>query len=408
MNGKRTGCDPGARPHRSRATTGGRRRCAALSGILITGLTVLGAACGDGDDPAAGGGAFERPPTGTIEAAEAITVVSEIPGIVVRLPFREGGHVARGALLAQIDDAELRAALARAEAIREQREAAFKRVELVVNQGAGTPQDLDDAAADLKIARADVDLAAARLAKARITAPFAGRVGPRKVSPGAFLQPGTPITHLARLDEIKVVFTAPERYVPKLERGATVAVSTMAFPGHELSGIIDVIDPVLDPDTRSTQVIVRAANPDGRFRPGMSADVRAVLSRRDEALTIPSEAVFAEGDQSLVYRVEPDSSVARTPVTLGTRLAGVVEVLSGLEAGQRVVRAGHQKLYPGARVMPVDSRADGGGASGPGPTSGGPEEAGSPDPTSETAEGEPVAGDDGEGTEDDGAGGPGS
>jgi membrane fusion protein (multidrug efflux system) len=94
----------------------------------------------------------------------------------------------------------------------------------------------------------------------------------------------------------------------------------------------------------------------------MSADVAAVLSRRARALTIPSEAVFVEGDQSYVFVVNPDSSFQRAQVTLGTRLADVVEVLKGVEAGQRVVRAGHQKLVQlehmpmKPKVIPIQSQ----------------------------------------------------
>lgn len=351
-------------------------RLAALAGMSAL-LGLLGCADEGNGGPGGGAGGFQRPPTpvetapvsvqmitdrfeavGTIEASEAITVVSEIPGTLVRLPFKEGEHVETGALLVQLDDAELRASVARAEAIKEQKQSAYNRIKLVVDQGAGTPQDLDDAAAELKIAESDEDLARARLAKARIVAPFSGRVGARSVSPGAFVQPGTPITDLSKISELKVVFTAPERFVPKLQHGASVRISTTAFPEEFLSGTIDVIDPVLDPQTRSVQVIARADNPGERFRPGMSANVRAVLSQRDQAMTIPSEAVFAEGDQTLVYLVKSDSTVARTPVSLGLRLAAAVEVLDGLEPGQQVVRAGHQKLFDGARIMPISSQPD--------------------------------------------------
>jgi membrane fusion protein (multidrug efflux system) len=88
----------------------------------------------------------------------------------------------------------------------------------------------------------------------------------------------------------------------------------------------------------------------------MSANVSAVLSARNNALTIPDEAIFAEGDQSFVYAIKADSTVTRTPITLGTRLRGSVEVLKGLEQGSKVVRTGYQKLYEGAKVMPVMSQ----------------------------------------------------
>jgi membrane fusion protein (multidrug efflux system) len=91
----------------------------------------------------------------------------------------------------------------------------------------------------------------------------------------------------------------------------------------------------------------------------MSANVKAVLAERDLALTIPSEAVFAEGDTFLACVVQADSTVARAVLRLGRRLSDKVEVLEGVQAGALVVRAGHQKIFPGAKVAPI------GGAGGP-------------------------------------------
>jgi hypothetical protein len=85
----------------------------------------------------------------------------------------------------------------------------------------------------------------------------------------------------------------------------------------------------------------------------MSANIAAVLGKRQNAITIPNEAVFASGDQSFVFVVKPDSTVVRTAITLGTQMTDAVEVLRGLEPGSQIVRAGHQKLFDGARVMPV-------------------------------------------------------
>jgi hypothetical protein len=116
------------------------------------------------------------------------------------------------------------------------------------------------------------------------------------------------------------------------------------------------VEASLDPATRSVRIMARVTNTNGRLRPGMSADVTAVLRERANAVTVPDEAVFAEGEQFFVYSVKEDNTVARTAVTLGTRMAGAVEVLAGLEPGTRVVRAGHQKLFEGAKVMPVDSQ----------------------------------------------------
>jgi len=295
---------------------------------------------------------------GTIEALEAITVVSEIDGAVKSLPFQEGGFIRQGGLIAQLDDAQLAAELARAEALRAQSKATYDRVKSVVDQGAGAPQDLDDASAALKVAEANLELAKARFAKTRIKAPFDGIIGARRVSVGTFLRPGQPIAELANIDDIRVTFSAPERFVSRLSSGAEVSISTTAVSGGTLKGKIIVIEPMIDLITRSAHVVARVQNSGRTFRPGMSANVSAVLGERPNALTIPSEAVFGSGNQSFVFIVKPDSTVARVPLTLGTRLSDVVEVVAGLQEGMTVVRAGHQKLFDGGKVMPMTGREE--------------------------------------------------
>jgi len=287
---------------------------------------------------------------GTFEAGEEITVVAEIDGKVLDLPFREGQSIAKGGIIAHLDDAQPAAELTRAEAIRDQSRATFQRVQEIVEAKAGSAQDLDDAAAALKVAEANLAVAQSRFEKTRVVAPFEGVTGAREVSPGAFLRAGEPITRLAQLRELRVIFSAPERLLPLLADGTEVRLTTTAYPGVEAPGRITVIDPVLDPATRTARIVARLSNPGNRFRPGMSAHVAATLGARAEALTVPNEAVFVEGNQAFVYAIRPDSTVTRTPVTLGTRLTDAVEIVSGLEAGARVVRAGHQKLYEGAKV----------------------------------------------------------
>ncbi len=290
---------------------------------------------------------------GTIEAIEAITVVGEIDAVVKSLPFREGGNIRKGDLIAQLDDAQLAAERARAEALRDQSKATYDRVKTIVEQGAGAPQDLDDVAASLKVAEANLSLAKARYNKTRILAPFDGIIGARRVSVGTFLRAGQTITELANIDAIRVNFSAPERFLARLKEGANVAVWTTAFAGAPLPGRIVVIEPVIDQTTRSARVVAVVQNTERKFRPGMSANVSAVLSERLNALTIPNEAVFGSGNQTFVFVVKPDSTVSRIPLTLGTRMSEVVEVVEGLQPGMTVVCAGHQKLFEGAKVMPV-------------------------------------------------------
>jgi membrane fusion protein (multidrug efflux system) len=346
------------------------------SPLAVLSLAWLAASCGGG------GGGFQMPPVrvevsavqnevvrdrfralGTVEASEIVKVVSEVNAVARALPFAEGQPVRRAELLAQLDDAEIAAEALRAEALRDQARSSLDRVQQLHEQGAASPQERDDASAAFKVAEANLRLAEARLSKTRILSPLDGVIGRRLVSPGAFLRVGDPITEVAALDPVKVTFAAPERFAAHLRAGGTVQVTTTAYPGRRFAGHVQVVDPILDPGTRTVQLIATVPNRGRLLRPGMSADVSATLAERPAALTVPDEAVFAQGEQMFVYVVKPDSTVARQAVAIGSRDSARVEITHGLGAGDLVVRAGHQKLFDGARVQPVP---EGGVAAAPG------------------------------------------
>lgn len=354
------------------------RRSLSSLALLVALSAPLVAGCGK---KGAAGGGFQMPPTpvevaevtpqtvrdqfralGSLASQDQIDVVSELNATVVDLPFEEGQAVAAGALIAKLDDREYQAASEHASAARDQAKSNYERAKKLIEQQAIPQQGLDDASTALKIAEADAALAHARYDKTRIRAPFAGVIGRRRVSRGAYLQSGTVITELARVDEMKVGFAAPERYLPLLKVGGVVDVTTPAFADAHFPGRISVVDPVIDPQTRTIQVLARIPNPSRRLRPGMSANVAVTFAERPGALVVPDEAVFAQGNQSFVFVVGDSNKVAMAPVTLGTRDSSRVEIVHGLSAGQKIVRAGHQKLFPGAKVMPVGADAAGGPA----------------------------------------------
>lgn len=295
---------------------------------------------------------------GSIDADESVEIVSEVNGMVVRLPFVEGGPIARGALLAHLDDREAAADAARAQARHTLAAANAERAEKLFETQAISHSALDDARANLQVAEADDASASARLAKTRIRAPFSGVVGRRRVSPGAYLRAGDVITEVAKLDVMKVRFVAPEREMPHLGRGHAVEVTTPAVPGQTFPGEITVVDPIVDPNSRTVHIVARVRNPHRLLKSGMSGNVAVTLAEHPRALVVPDEAVFAQGSQAMVFVVNPDSTVTGMPVELGIRDSSRVEIVSGLTAGARVVRAGHQKLFPGAHVMPMPSGGD--------------------------------------------------
>jgi len=307
---------------------------------------------------------------GSIEALDNAQIVSEINGTVKSLPFVEGEAVKAGALLAQLDDGEMRAASDHAEAQRQQAGSNFDRTQKLADQKLVSQSELDDSKGNLQMAEADLELARVHLEKTRIRAPFDGVVGRKLTSVGAWLKPGDPVTNLARLNTLRVAFAAPERLMSELRPGREVRVQTPAWPGREFAGTLTVVDPIVDPATRTVNLLAELPNPAGVLKPGLSADVSVTIAERKQALTIPDEAVFAEGAGNFVYVVQPDTTVLRVAVQTGMRDSSRVEIVSGLSAGQTVVRTGHQKLYPGAHIMALNgfpgapAAGAGGGAGG--------------------------------------------
>lgn len=354
------------------------RRPSLVLALSLSCLVACAEKHGGGGPP---GGGFTPPPTpvetatvspqivrdlfravGSVEARAAVHVAPEIDGRIVSLPFEEGSRVSKGQVLARLDDVQVRAELARAQSVLAHARGEAARARTLSEQEILAVQERDAKQADLGMAEAEADVERARLEKTIIQAPFAGVIGIRRVSPGAWVRAGDVITDLAAIDTVKIAFAAPERLLGRLQRGSKVTVSTPAFPGMSFDGEVSVIDPVIDTATRNARVVAVAANPEGRLLPGMSATVDVLLAERLDALTVPNEAIFVEGTQSLLYVVTPEGTVRRQPVELGTRLADVVEVLSGLSDGDRVVSAGHQKLYEGASVAAVDGSAASAGA----------------------------------------------
>jgi len=318
------------------------------------------------------GGAFTMPPVpvevsdvtprlvreqfralGSIDADESVQIVSEVNGLVRALPFREGSPIAAGTLIAQIDDRTVRAEANRAAAQEYLAQTNAQRAERLFKEDLIAQSQLDDARTALQVAEANAAAAKVAVDKMHVRAPFAGMIGRRRISPGAYVRAGDVITELARTHVMKVRFAAPERELEHLRPGHVVEVTTPAVPGRTFAGQISVVDPIIDPETRTVQVVARVANPLRLLQAGMSGNVAVTLAEHPQALTVPDEAVFPEGAQFFVFVVGPDSTVQRTAIGLGIRDSSRVEVVQGLTAGARVVRTGHQKLFPGAKVMPI-------------------------------------------------------
>jgi membrane fusion protein (multidrug efflux system) len=287
---------------------------------------------------------------GTLEANEAVEIQGELDGTVDAIAFEEGQPVRAGEPLIQFDAEKLRASLAEAEANLRLAAANRARYAALGATQAVSRQEVDQAVAAHEAGVATVELLRAQLADAHITAPFDGVVGERLVSPGQFVAKGTILTRVVDDDPMKAGFQVPERYFAQLGQDQPVTLRVAAYPGETFTGRVYFIDPRVDETTRTVLVKAMVPNPARRLRRGMLAHVTLVARIRDRAVVVPETALLQEGETVSVFVVDADQTAQPRLVTTGVRLAGVVEIVSGLSPGELVVVEGAQKLRPGAPV----------------------------------------------------------
>jgi membrane fusion protein, multidrug efflux system len=285
---------------------------------------------------------------GNARANESVDVSAKASNIVTAVRFRDGERVRRGQVLVQLDDAQVRADVAAAEAALTESESQYNRSRELLSTQVLSKSSFEQLEATLKANRARLAAAHARLEDTVIRAPFSGRVGLRRVSVGTLISPGAVITTLDDTSVIKLDFSVPENFLATLREGLSVRASAPAFPGRTFAGKVASIDSRVDVATRSVTVRALLANEDGALKPGMFLNVSLANDER-EALLIPEEALTPEAERQYVF-VVADGKAERREVRIGGRSPGNVEIVSGLAAGEQVIIEGTQKVRDGGPV----------------------------------------------------------
>lgn len=302
---------------------------------------------------------------GSLRAGESVVLKPEIAGRVSRIHFREGQSVRAGAVLVSLDDRLIAAQLAQATAAARQSQADYARAQELAAQKLVATADLERARTQVDVDRAKVREVDARLRQTRILAPFAGITGLRQFSPGDMVQAGQALVSLVSLNPIKVDARFPETQAMPLRAGQPVQVTLTALPGETFSGRVVALEPVLDAASRAQTVRAEIANPGGRLRPGMTAQVAVVLTQ-SQAVLVPEQALVPQGQKVGVYVVQGQEALFR-PVVTGARRPGLVEIKQGLAVGETIVVSGQNKLFgPQAAIRPVPAGSQ------PGSTAAGP------------------------------------
>ena len=308
---------------------------------------------------------------GTLEAAQGVTVTADLPGRVTSLYFDGGEQIEAGEVLLEQDISSEQAQLRAAESSLTLARSNLDRTERLRRSRTVSQADLDAASSQFENAEAQVENIRTSIDKKRLVAPFAGRLGLRMIDIGQDLAQGVPIVSLQAVDPMRVNVSLPQQALARIAEGQSVRVTTDAVPGRVFDGEITAIDTEIDTATRTVRVQAELENPadesDGKPKllPGMFAKVTVVLPDRKEVLTVPLTAVsFAtfgdsvfileESDGANVERggaAEGELAVRQQFVQLGERRGDFVDVLKGLEPGQRVAGDGVFKLRNGGAVV---------------------------------------------------------
>ena len=191
--------------------------------------------------------------------------------------------------------------------------------------------------------------------KKTLRAPFAGRLGIRRVNVGAYVLAGDPIVELQALDRLYLDFTLPDSHIPQLTPGMALTARVQALGPETFSGTLNAIAPAVDPDTRNIALQALVDNPGEQLRPGMFARVSLLLGEPRDQIVVPATAISYRPYGNSVYVVEQQddgqSTVRQRFVELGPSRGDMIAVASGLEAGEVVATSGLLKLDGGVPVQ---------------------------------------------------------
>jgi RND family efflux transporter MFP subunit len=339
--------------------------------------------------------------TGSLMAEEQADVAAETAGRVVSAPVERGTAVVQGAELVRLSPTETDAQLKEAEANAAQLEARlglttggpfdvnavpevqnakagadlaqseFARIKSLLDQRVVSQSEYDqrrtqaeaarqqyDAAKNgasqqfqmLQAARARVALARKAVADTVVRAPFSGSVAQRLVTVGDYVNRGTKVAVVVRVNPLRVQLTIPEQFISAVRIGQPVNFEVDAYPGQQFTGTIKYVSPSLQADQRALTIEATVPNGNGMLKPGLFATARIERAERTSAVLVPKEAVQITAGTSRVFVVNGDHVEDRI-VTTGDTVGDLIEVTTGLKSGERVATKNVGQLADGTKVQ---------------------------------------------------------
>jgi membrane fusion protein (multidrug efflux system) len=287
--------------------------------------------------------------TATLEAPAEAQVVAKASGVIVQMLVEEGDAVAKGQVMARIDPERARLEAQRALATVRKLENNFRRSKELVERKLVSADAHDQIRFELESARASYDLARLELSYSNVTAPIAGVVAQRMVKAGNLVALNAPLFRVVDDSRLEAVLNVPERELATLKAGLPLKMAVDALPGQAFDGVIDRVSPVVDSGSGTFRVVAAFAG-GGGLRPGMFGRIQVVYDQRNDALTVPRNALLEEEGEAAVYAVREKKAV-RVPVQLGFVNGELAEIRAGLKEGDQVITAGKVAVRDGTEVQ---------------------------------------------------------
>lgn len=287
---------------------------------------------------------------GTLRANESVVLTAVVADKISAIKFEDGDRVEKDQVLVEMVTAEETALLAETRSTQEEAKSQFERSQSLTTRRLAPETILDQRRRDYQTAKARVAAMEARLSDRILKAPFAGRIGLRTVSVGSLVTPGDVIARIEDDSVMKLDFSVPSTFIATLKPGLDIVASARGLDGQEFKGKVASVDNRVDENTRTIRVRAMLPNPDRVLVPGLLMHIDLFKNPR-EAVAVKEEAIVPIGGDTYVFVVDKEKSVVeRRRIETGTRRPGVIEVTSGLKAGETVVSDGTMKLRPGAAI----------------------------------------------------------
>ncbi len=290
---------------------------------------------------------------GAAKARQSVILTAAATQLVTKINFQSGQSVRQGQVLAELNAREQDANIIQAKAALDFAEKTRDRWQALADRGVAPKATAEQFQSAYEQAKANLAANQARAGDRTIRAPFSGVVGLTDAAPGMLINPGATIATLDDVSVIRVDFPVAERFLGVLKEGLPITAHTDAYPDRVFTGRVAKLDTRLDPSSRSLIARAEFANPDGRMRPGMLMHVSIKQDQRT-ALSAPESAVAFEGQAAYVLALEPGPKgliAKRRDVKIGVRQNAFVEILSGLNIGDRVMAEGLNRVQSGATVV---------------------------------------------------------